>query len=88
MTSVLLLPNKKFVMDNSQVSFDYRVDSRSCRSPQFLGCDGLAFYIDNQKVLEFQGNQFQWLTMTYNLTVVNNHFISFLFYLNLSEILA
>lgn len=84
MTSVLLIPQKEFVMDNSQVSFDYHVDSRNCRSPGYLGCDGLAFYIDNQRMLDFQGNQFQWSTKTYNLTVVNNHsFILCL--LNLSE---
>ena len=76
MTSVLLMPNKKFVMDNSQVSFDYRVDSRVCRGPAYLGCDGLAFYIDNQQMLEFEGNKYQWSNMTYNLTVVNNHYIS------------
>lgn len=74
-TSVLLMPNKKFVMDNSQVSFDYRVDSRTCGRPGFFGCDGLAFYIDNQQMLEFQGNQFQWSNMTYRVTVVNNHYI-------------
>jgi len=75
-------------MKNSQVSFDYRVDSRNCRSPGYLGCDGLAFYIDKQQMLESQGNQFKWSTMTYNLTVVIKHplyFIPNLIILNLRE---
>ena len=61
-----------FVMPgHSKVSFEYRVDSRDCRRPGYLGCDGLAFFIDNQQILDYQGNQFQWSKKTYNLTVVN-----------------
>ena len=70
MTSVLLM-TRKFVMPDSKVSFDYRVDSRDCARPGYLGCDGLGFFIDNQQVLDYSGNQFQWNTKMYNLTTVS-----------------
>ena len=58
-------------MDDSKVSFDYRVDSRDCSRPGYLGCDGLSFFIDSLQVLDYAGNQFQWTTKTYNLTKVS-----------------
>ena len=67
--SVLLL-TRKFVLTNNNVSFDYRVDSRDCR-PGVFGCDGLAFFIDGQQVLQYQGNQLHWVTKTYNLKKVS-----------------
>ena len=70
MVSVLLI-TRKFVMDDSKVSFDYRVDSRGCSRPGYLGCDGLSFFIDSLQVLDYAGNQFQWTTKTYNLTKVS-----------------
>ena len=70
MVSVLLI-TRKFVMDDSKVSFDYRVDSRDCSRPGYFGCDGLSFFIDSLQVLDYAGNQFQWTTKTYNLTKVN-----------------
>jgi len=70
MTSVLLM-TKMFVMRDSKVSFDYRVDSRDCKRPGYLGCDGLGFFIDSQQVLDYSGNQFQWTTRVYNLTKVS-----------------
>lgn len=67
MSSVLLM-TKKFVMSVSQVSFEYRVDSRNCRGPGYLGCDGLAFFVDNKELLTYSGNKFNWVNVTYNLT--------------------
>ena len=69
LVSVLLM-TRKFVLTNNNVSFDYRVDSRHC-SPEFFGCDGLGFFIDGQQVLQYQGNQFHWVTKTYNLKKVS-----------------
>ena len=69
LVSVLLM-TKKFVLTNNSVSFDYRVDSRDCRNGVF-GCDGLGFFIDGQQVLQYQGNQFHWVTKTYNLKKVS-----------------
>ena len=69
LVSVLLM-TKKFVLTNNSVSFDYRVDSRDCRNRVF-GCDGLGFFIDSQQVLQYQGNQFRWVTKTYNLKKVS-----------------
>ena len=69
LVSVLLM-TKKFVLTNNSVSFDYRVDSRDCRHG-VLGCDGLGFFIDGQQVLQYQGNQFHWVTKTYNLKKVS-----------------
>ena len=65
-----LLMSRMFVQTNSSVSFDYRVDSRNCR-PGYFGCDGLGFFIDGQQVLQYQGNQFRWVTKTYNLRKVS-----------------
>ncbi|XP_068687640.1 endosome/lysosome-associated apoptosis and autophagy regulator family member 2-like isoform X1 [Montipora foliosa] len=64
-TSVLLI-TRKFILSNSTVSFDYRVDSRNCGG-YYVGCDGLAFYINNNKVLDYAGNVFRWSTKTYLL---------------------
>ena len=69
LVSVLLM-TRKFVLTNNSVSFDYRVDSRDCRH-EFFGCDGLGFFIDGQQVLQYQGNQFHWVTKTYNLKKVS-----------------
>ena len=76
LVSVLLM-TRKFVLTNNNVSFDYRVDSRDCR-PELFGCyglgifsDGLGFFIDGQQVLQYQGNQFHWVTKTYNLKKVS-----------------
>ena len=66
----VLLMTRKFVLTNNNVSFDYRVDSRDCRAGVF-GCDGLGFFIDGQQVLQYQGNQFHWVTKTYNLKKVS-----------------
>ena len=66
----VLLMTRKFVLTNNNVSFDYRVDSRHCR-PEVFGCDGLGFFIDGQQVLQYQGNQFRWVTKTYNLKKVS-----------------
>ena len=71
MSSVLLM-TKKFVMSVSQVSFEYRVDSRNCRGPGYLGCDGLAFFVDNKELLTYSGNKFNWVNVTYSLTKVCN----------------
>ena len=70
LVSVLLM-TKKFVLTNNSVSFDYRVDSQDCRHEVFGGCGGLGFFIDGQQVLQYQGNQFHWVTKTYNLKKVS-----------------
>ena len=64
---------KKFVVPDSRVSFDYRVDGRKCRHPTFLmGCDGLGFFIDDKQVVNYTGSVFFWSTVTFNLTTVSN----------------
>ena len=70
LVSVLLM-TRKFVLTNNSVSFDYHVDSQDCRPEVFGGCDGLGFFIDGQQVLQYQGNQFHWVTKTYNLKKVS-----------------
>ncbi|KAJ7337224.1 hypothetical protein OS493_010081 [Desmophyllum pertusum] len=77
LTSALLM-TKKFVMPGSRVSFEYRVDSRDCRNPGYLGCDGLGFFIDNQQVLNYMGNQFLWTNKTYNLAA-GTHTLKWIF---------
>ncbi|XP_001629472.2 endosome/lysosome-associated apoptosis and autophagy regulator family member 2 [Nematostella vectensis] len=64
--SVLTL-RKRFIMDKSSVSFTYRVDGRKCYR-NYLGCDGLAFFVDNKEMMSYEGMQFDWNTFSVNLT--------------------
>ncbi|XP_031559408.1 UPF0577 protein KIAA1324-like [Actinia tenebrosa] len=66
MSSVLTM-RKQFVEPNSYVQFEYRIEGRKCYS-SYVGCDGLAFYVDNTEIMTFTGNQFVWKIAKYNVT--------------------
>ncbi|KAK3697538.1 hypothetical protein QZH41_019779, partial [Actinostola sp. cb2023] len=66
MSSVLMM-RKQFVGPNNYVKFKYRVEGRKCYS-NYVGCDGLGFFVDNKRQMPFIGNQFVWKTKKFNIT--------------------
>lgn len=70
MSSILLM-KKEFVGPVNYIEFTYRVEGRKCYN-NYAGCDGLAFFVDDKPVMNYQGNQIVWKTAKFNVTSVSN----------------
>jgi len=65
-----MIIRKQFVAQENYIKFTYRVEGRQCYN-NYVGCDGLSFYVDNTQVLKAEGNVFLWKEVRFNVSAVS-----------------